>query len=180
MNMWNMNKQREMIRRRSDGSIDSDHYIQRARKLRAVALKEYLARGNRWMLKQVRTLARLVKQAPIRLKKANHLGNATLHVPAGGARIKLFRGRLIRVQDGEGFRIRCHLGRLWITQEHDSRDVILRSGDAFVLDRPGLTLVAALADGEFTVEDPQRAIVSCNTKKSYARIKDWDVNYARA
>src|SRR5688500_5355789 len=100
MNMWNMNKQREMIRRRSDGSIDSDHYIQRARKLRAVALKEYLARGNRWMLKQVRTLARLVKQAPIRLKKANHLGNATLHVPAGGARIKLFRGRLIRVQDG--------------------------------------------------------------------------------
>src|SRR5688572_1751749 len=107
MNMWNVDKQR--VRRRSDGSIDSDYYIQRARKLRAAAFKEWLARGNRWMLKQARALARLVKQVPLHRKRTTkHLRDAALYVPAGGARIKLFRGRLIRIHDGEGFRIRCH------------------------------------------------------------------------
>lgn len=175
-----MNKQSEMVRRRSDGSIDTDDYIQRAHALRVLALKEYLARGNRWVLGQVEALGLLVKQARLRLKKTKDLGNTTLHVPAGGARINLSRGQLVRIQDGEGFRIRCHSGPLWITQEHDRRDIILQSGDAFILDRPGLTAAAALVDVEFAVEDPQKAIVVCNPRKSHVRIEDWHANYARA
>lgn len=176
--MWNMNKQE--IRRRSEGSIDIDYYIQRARRLRALALKEYLARAKRWALKQVLALMRLFKHPPLRRKKAKRLRDARLHIANGGARINLCRGRFIRLQDGEGFRIRCYSGPLWITQERDRRDIILESGDAFVLDRPGLALVHACANVQFAVEDPLKATASCDTKKSYSRTEHGNVNHARA
>jgi hypothetical protein len=175
--MWNMNKQDEAIQRRLNGSIDTDYYIRRAHKLRALALHEFFTRANRWALKQVR---RSLKHSPLRHKKANRSRDATLHIADGDARINLRRGRLIRIDDGEGFRIRCYTGSLWITQECDGRDIILQSGDVFILDRPGLTLVHALANVQFAVEDPQKAIVRCHPKKSYARTEDWRANYARA
>ncbi|MGH8773316.1 MAG: DUF2917 domain-containing protein [Burkholderiales bacterium] len=175
-----MNKQEEITRRLSDGSIDTDYYIRRAHKLRALALNEYWARGTGWALKQVLALMRLLKHPSLRLKKAHRVKDATLHVADGGARINLWKGRLVRLEDGKGFRIRCYSGPLWITQERDRRDIILQSGDAFILDRPGLTLVHAFANAQFAVEDPQKAIVVFHPKKSHVRSKDRNVNYARA
>ena len=176
MSNWNMNKRE--VRRRSNGSIDTAHYIQRAHKLRALAFGDALARVNRWAKKQVRVVARLFK--PLRLVKANRSNDATLHIAARGARINLRRSRLLRVENAEKFRIRCYSGVLWVTQERDVRDMVLQSGDAFILDRPGLAVVHALANAQFAVEDPQKATVSSETKKRQTRTEDRIVHYARA
>lgn len=47
-------------------------------------------------------------------------------------------------------RIRCVSGLLWITQEGDIRDIILRSGDEFIITRRGIALISSLADSEFS------------------------------
>jgi Protein of unknown function (DUF2917) len=39
--------------------------------------------------------------------------------------------------------VSCVVGVVWITQSDDTRDVIVNAGESFVLDRPGLALVAA-------------------------------------
>ncbi|MDX2202725.1 MAG: DUF2917 domain-containing protein [Hyphomicrobiaceae bacterium] len=51
----------------------------------------------------------------------------------------------------EGQRITCLEGTLWITQHHDSRDIVLTAGQSFVLDRPGLAVAFALQDTLLTL-----------------------------
>jgi len=50
---------------------------------------------------------------------------------------------LLDIQDGEGLAVRCLHGVVWITQSDDTRDIVVKAGQFFVLDRPGLALVAA-------------------------------------
>jgi hypothetical protein len=50
---------------------------------------------------------------------------------------------LFDIRDGEGLTVSCTNGVVWITQSEDSRDIIVEAGQSFVLDRPGLALVAA-------------------------------------
>lgn len=57
--------------------------------------------------------------------------------------IKLERRQLIKIRNGEGAVVIGRAGAVWITQEGDSRDVIVNPGDMFVIDRPGKTIVEA-------------------------------------
>jgi len=50
---------------------------------------------------------------------------------------------LLDINDGQGLAVVCIDGVVWITQSDDTRDVIISAGEAFVLDKPGLALVAA-------------------------------------
>jgi hypothetical protein len=50
---------------------------------------------------------------------------------------------LVRLDGARGTTLRVTRGTLWITLEHDTRDVVLEAGDAFTIDRGGLTLVQA-------------------------------------
>jgi hypothetical protein len=42
--------------------------------------------------------------------------------------------------------LRVTRGTLWITQEDDTRDVVLRDGDVWTVERPGLTIIEAQRD----------------------------------
>jgi len=53
---------------------------------------------------------------------------------------------ILPIDDGAGLEVKCLRGTLWITQSGDREDRILDSGESFVLDRPGLSLVNALLD----------------------------------
>lgn len=50
---------------------------------------------------------------------------------------------VLDIRDGQGLAVRCLSGALWITQDGDSDDIVLKAGECFVLDRPGLALVTA-------------------------------------
>jgi hypothetical protein len=58
----------------------------------------------------------------------------------------LGRRQTLPVYGAEGKEIVCISGELWITQEGDTRDIILGPGQAFNVDRPGLVLVHATRD----------------------------------
>ena len=57
-----------------------------------------------------------------------------------------------RLEHAEGMKVECLTGNAWITQADDPRDIVLRAGEAFILDRPGLTLVMALKDAALRME----------------------------
>ena len=50
---------------------------------------------------------------------------------------------VIDIRNGQGLAVRCLAGSLWITQDGDSDDVVVKAGECFVLDRRGLALVSA-------------------------------------
>jgi len=64
--------------------------------------------------------------------------------------VRLNAGELLDIDDGEGFTVECLEGAVWITQSNDPRDIVLKAGQSFVLDKPGLALVCA-ASGPATV-----------------------------
>ena len=66
-----------------------------------------------------------------------------------------------QLQDRAGARVVCLDGQVWITQHHDSRDIVLEAGDCFELDRPGLALVYALADAVVTVGPAPQGAAPC-------------------
>jgi hypothetical protein len=54
----------------------------------------------------------------------------------------------LRMHDATGWNVKAVSGILWITQESDSRDIVLKPGDSFLLDRPGDALVSSLGDAK--------------------------------
>ena len=64
---------------------------------------------------------------------------------------------LVAIRDGQGTRIVCHAGSLWITQECDVKDAVITAGESFTVNRPGLTLVTGLSASELTIVEPRAA-----------------------
>ncbi|MDB5822350.1 MAG: hypothetical protein JWR21_1054 [Herminiimonas sp.] len=67
-----------------------------------------------------------------------------------------------RLHDARGWTVRAVCGTVWITQDHDRRDIVLEPGDAFEIDRDGVALVTPLGKARVAIERPgaQRAKVS--------------------
>lgn len=53
--------------------------------------------------------------------------------------------RLAGVRTGD--KVICTHGILWVTQEGDAQDHMLRQGQRFVAERPGVVVIEALSDG---------------------------------
>jgi hypothetical protein len=68
--------------------------------------------------------------------------------------IPLRRRQTFPLQARIGERIECRSGQVWITQDGDPRDVVLRHGECFTLDRKGQALVSALEDASIVVRPP--------------------------
>jgi hypothetical protein len=49
----------------------------------------------------------------------------------------------LALRDARGRIVKCVSGSVWLTMEGDRRDVVLSPGASFVVDRDGLTLLAA-------------------------------------
>jgi len=52
-------------------------------------------------------------------------------------------GEVVKLDGARGTMLHVTRGVLWITLEDDPRDVVVAAGDAFTIDREGLTLVEA-------------------------------------
>ena len=61
--------------------------------------------------------------------------------------------QILDIRDGEGFLVTCVRGVLWITQSNDTDDIVVGTGESFVLDRPGLAIVSApIGPADLTVQ----------------------------
>ena len=69
---------------------------------------------------------------------------------------RLGTGKLLGIDHGEGSRVECVEGAVWITQSNDPRDIVIKGGKSFVLDRPGLALVCAAAGPAVVAVDVAR------------------------
>lgn len=58
------------------------------------------------------------------------------------------------LRDAHGSTVTCVSGRLWLTMEGDTRDVILEPGTAFTVDRDGVTILAAEQESVVDVRAP--------------------------
>jgi Protein of unknown function (DUF2917) len=65
--------------------------------------------------------------------------------------VRLARDGLLGIDDGRGLRLRVASGAVWLTQQDDGRDVVLREGESFVIDRPGRTVVQAFGPAELAL-----------------------------
>jgi len=65
--------------------------------------------------------------------------------------INLARGDLVRIENACDMQVRVEKGAVWITQECDTRDVMLESGDSFRLDRDGTALIEACGREAFSL-----------------------------
>ena len=63
--------------------------------------------------------------------------------------VEMNDGELVELRDVRGATLRVTRGRLWVTQDRDVRDVVLRTGDVWTVERDGLTLAEAQGDATF-------------------------------
>jgi hypothetical protein len=70
------------------------------------------------------------------------------------ASIPVRNSQPVRLQNGFGRRITVIEGNVWVTQDGDPRDIVLRAGDDFRFDQPVDALVSALGgDARIAYED---------------------------
>ena len=67
----------------------------------------------------------------------------------------LGQGNLLRITDGRGLLLQVTRGELWITEENEHRDIVLRGGESFRLERDGVALIYALTPCELTMSAPR-------------------------
>ena len=65
--------------------------------------------------------------------------------------IELRRGRFLRLANSAGRTLTAHTGSVWITEEDNRRDVVLRPGQSLKLEQPGVPLVEAFSDASISI-----------------------------
>jgi hypothetical protein len=68
--------------------------------------------------------------------------------------ISLDHHSLHQLPDAAGLQIRCHSGTVWITLDHDTRDIVLEAGESFATPEHRRALVYALAPSRLLIEPP--------------------------
>jgi len=68
-----------------------------------------------------------------------------------GTIIDLAARETVPLTDLRGVTLRVTRGSLWITQQDDTQDIVLRAGDNWTIERNGLTLVEAQQDATLCV-----------------------------
>jgi hypothetical protein len=66
--------------------------------------------------------------------------------------IDLPKGKYLRLREGAGSTLTAREGSVWITEQDNPRDVVLRPGQSFTLGRRGLALVEAFSDASILFE----------------------------
>ena len=65
--------------------------------------------------------------------------------------VRLTDGQTLRVVDAAGSTLCCSEGTVWVTEENQQRDVVLKAGGCVTLERAGLTLISALSPASLSI-----------------------------
>jgi hypothetical protein len=65
--------------------------------------------------------------------------------------ITLRRGECIQVRGRSGRSVTAHSGRIWLTEEGNPQDIMLRPGETFLLTRAGSAVVEAFVESAISI-----------------------------
>ncbi|HEX7952615.1 MAG TPA: DUF2917 domain-containing protein [Burkholderiales bacterium] len=88
-----------------------------------------------------------------------------MNIDISSSTITLAPGSLISVWDGAGTRVLCRSGSLWVTQEGERKDAVVRSGEVLTISRSGRTVISALEGASLALYAPDMADVSMQRQK---------------
>ncbi len=91
-----------------------------------------------------------------------------------GTIIEMSPRETVTLPDVRGTTLRVARGTLWITQEDDSQDIVLRTGDTWTVERNGLTIIEAQSDSNFCVIGRRVEALVRNRTKAARGISAWD------
>ena len=74
-----------------------------------------------------------------------------MHLQLESATLQIARGQLVRLEDAAGRVVRSRGGAVWVTEDGQLRDVVLRDGESYRLTGDALVIVHALRDAQVTV-----------------------------
>src|ERR1700685_2756005 len=76
-----------------------------------------------------------------------------MNIKFDSAGVKLDVDRFLRLRQGQGTRIECRSGSLWVTKDHDARDYIVGPGEALELEHDGDAIIFALLQSELVLNE---------------------------
>jgi hypothetical protein len=85
--------------------------------------------------------------------------------PGHGRQIDLDDGAALHLDGARGTTLRVTRGRLWLTQDRDLRDIVLSAGDAWTIERNGLTIATAQATSSVAVIGPGAARIDARGRR---------------
>lgn len=71
--------------------------------------------------------------------------------------LRLTARALLRIPDVAGLQLRCEEGTLWLTLDHDPRDIIVSAGETYTTAEHRAGLLYALQDARFSLCAPPAA-----------------------
>ena len=66
-----------------------------------------------------------------------------IELQSGGMRLD--HGQLLKMRDAAGSTVCALQGAVWITEDHQLKDIVLEQGECYRLRNPGLAIVHALS-----------------------------------
>ena len=76
---------------------------------------------------------------------------------SGQIEVKICAGAVLRLRDARGCAVQVAAGRVWITEEIDSRDLLLTAEMQYQIAHDGLTLLQAFRESRLIINPPQSA-----------------------
>ncbi|HVY07178.1 MAG TPA: DUF2917 domain-containing protein [Burkholderiales bacterium] len=67
--------------------------------------------------------------------------------------VTLSRESLMAIQDAPGTRVLVRAGTVWVTQEGESKDSVVRTGEVFTIRMPGRTIISTLEASTLSLID---------------------------
>lgn len=79
--------------------------------------------------------------------------------------LDLTGGDVVRLTDARGVFILVRAGTAWITEHGHPDDIVLREGEGFVVDRPGLVLVTPIHGATVVISAPPERARACRIER---------------
>lgn len=86
-----------------------------------------------------------------------------MNIDLNDAIVRLSPDNNFQMRDARGTCVHVHWGDLWITQEGDQKDYIVKSGESFAISSSGMTLLAALGEAGVSVMEKCRETAIAST-----------------
>jgi Protein of unknown function (DUF2917) len=80
-----------------------------------------------------------------------------MNIKLNRVNLRLEVNQILPIREAYQVKVICEEGNLWITQDHDQRDVILEPGQSFTMNRKSPALVSAMVPSVLVLEEPAPA-----------------------